>query len=169
MLKLYAKKLLSILGYAAALGLIFFFGSGALLTTANFFSHPLTQFAILVGIPSLLCLLLIFYRRMMNMDIEGAYLAYCDGEKPTVRQELAYLFHFDHLRVELLAEETLALLLVLALAASGSAPWYANLLAGVIILVGVGVVFALLDGLLWLLIQALWRRSAVKRAKKGIL
>jgi hypothetical protein len=167
MLKLYVKKLLAVLGITAVFGLIFYFGSGALLTTANFFANPVIRFAIIAGIPVFLCLLLIFYRRMMNMDIEGAYLAYCDGEKPTVRRELAYLFRFNHLRAELAVVETLMLLMVLALSASGQAPWYANFLVGVLMLLGGGVVFVLLDGLLWLLIHALWRRSAIKRAKRG--
>ena len=167
MLKLYVKKMLSMLGIAAVFGLIFFFGSGALLTTANFFANPVIRFAIVGGIPAFLCLLLIFYRRMMNMDTEGAYLAYCDGAMPTLKQEIIYLYRLPHLRAELAAAETLAFLMVLGLFASGEAPWYGELLASVLFLLIGGVVFVLLDGLLWLLIHALWRRSAVKRAKRG--
>ncbi len=169
MLKLYVKKLVSVLVYALVVWLIFFLGSGALLTTANFFASPVEQFAILAGIPVALILLIIFYRRLQNMDLEGAYLNYCAGEKPTVKQEFVYLWRFSHLRAELAAVETIVLLLVMALAASGTNPWYANLLAGVICLLSVGVVFLIVDVALWLVIQALWRRSAMKRAKRGHL
>ncbi len=166
MLKLCAKKLLSMLACVAVFWIIFYFGSGALLTAANFFSNTLVRMAILVGFPALLALLLILLRRVQNMDLEGAYLAYCDGSKPTVGQELGYLWRFPHLRAELAAFSSLVLLLVFALAASDSAPWYANLLAGVIFLIVFPAAFLLLDALLWLAVHALWRRSAVKRAKK---
>ena len=169
MLRLYVKKLLSLLACAGVLWLIFFLGSGALLTTANFFSNPVAQFAVLAGIPAGLTMLIIFLRRLQNMKLEGAYLAYCDGEMPTVKKELTYLWRFDHLRAELAAAETVVVVLVLALSASGTAPWYANLLVSIFCLVGVGAVFLLLDGGLWLLIHARWRRSAVKRGKKGAL
>ena len=164
--KLIVKKLLSMLAYAAVIWIIFFLGSGALLTTANFFADSVVRGAILLGFPVLLALLLIVLRRVQNMDLEGSYLAFCDGSKPTVGQELGYLGRFSHLRAEVVVFASLDLILVLALVASSSAPWYANLLAGVIFLILFPAVFLLLDALLWLAVHALWRRSAIKRAKK---
>ena len=161
MLKLYFKKLLTILLYGVGVVAIFYIGYGILATLSNFFREvPVVRYLILLGIPLAIVFRIIWTYRVENAVLRREVLS-CDKEQgDSFGERCRLIFGFSHFRAEALAFATYAFLVVLPFAIASKAAWYADLLAGVIVFLLITASCCSVDLLLWILIYKKWTRES---------
>ena len=76
-----------------------------------------------------------------------------------IKSELRYMLRFPEFIAENIAFATVILPFLIAIGVANPGPWWANILAGVVILcIGVGAFF-IIDFLLWMLVHVSWRKA----------
>ena len=94
MIKLYFKKLLSMLLYAGIWILVFFIGYGAFATAANFFKFNIVRYSILIGIPAIIILAIVYNHRKEKTEIKRFYLKSVTDKKMILIKEIRYMLTF---------------------------------------------------------------------------
>lgn len=155
--KLYFKKLLIMLFYVGVCFVISLLGSAILLTVANFFQNVLVRSLILIGIPAVIILGIVYHYRRENNDLRRAYQEYCNHEKMTFKKELLYMIKFPDFLAEILAFTTIIIPMTLILCIATNAPWFAEVLAGMIVLCIMEVIFIAIDFALWMIVHHWWK------------
>ena len=155
--KLYFKKLLIMLFYAGVCFVISLLGSAILLTVANFFQNVLVRSLILIGIPAVIILGIVYHYRRENNDLRRAYREYCNHEIMTFKKELLYMIKFPDFLAEILAFTTIIIPMTLMLCIATNAPWFAEVLAGMIVLCIMEVIFIAIDFALWMIVHHWWK------------
>lgn len=161
MVKLYLKKLLTILLYVVAVVAVFYIGYGILATFSNFFRDvPVVRYLILLGIPLAIIFWIIWNYRVENAVLRRELLS-CDKEQASsFGGRCRLIFGFSHFRAEALAFATYAFLFVLPFSFASKAAWYADLFAGVIIFLLITAICCSVDLLFWILIYKKWTRES---------
>lgn len=159
MVKLYFKKLLSMFLSVALLILIYYIGFSALMTASNFFKALWIRYVVLFGIPALIILVMVYRRRAENAEIRRCYLTYSAPPKTGVKQEFLYILRLADFLMELAAFATILLPFLVGIGIENQAPWWANILAGIIMFCLFEGGYFLLDWMLWLLVHNKWQRE----------
>lgn len=160
MIKLYFKKLLSMLLCIGLFFVIYYLGSGALMTLSNFFKNPIVRYSILFGIPVMIIIALIFKRRLENAQGKREYLKNRRERGEGLKNEWLYLLGLPDFRAEAAAFATALLPFLIAVGIGSDAPFWADLLAG-------AVLFCLLEGVLLALDFSLWLTVHIKWVKQN--
>ena len=163
MVKLYFKKLVSILLYGASVFGVFYVGYSILAIISNFFTdYPIVRYAILFGVPLGIVLKIVCTYRVENAVLRREFLSFCEDQSISFQQKCRFIMCFSHFRAEMLAYATYAFLfsLVFGIANGASAPWYANLFAGTVFFLLIMLAVGLVDLLSWLLICRKWLRES---------
>lgn len=159
MVKLYLKKLGAILLYTVLCFFVYFISFNILVSIANIFKTPIFRYGILVGVPVVIAFITVHRFRVEKSEIRRAYLSIVGTEKIGIKSELRYMTRFSEFIAENIAFATVIFPFLLAIGVANSGPWWANVLAGGIILcMGVGVFFVT-DFLLWMLVHVSWRKT----------
>ena len=159
MIKSYFKKLALIFFYVAVCFSIYFIGYGALKTLSNFFEAPIIRYGILFGIPAFIILMIIYKHRIEKHEFRRSYLKSIGRERLTLKKELLYLLKFDDFLAETYSFATIIFPFVIAIAIGSQAPWYADILAGIIVFSVILGLFASLDFLFWMIVHTKWRKD----------
>lgn len=155
--RLYFKKLLTMLLLAGLCFAISVLGSVILITVANFFQNVLIRSLILIGIPAIIILCIVYHYRRENDELKRAYQEYCDHDRITLIKELLFMIKCPDFLMELLAFTTIMVPLVLTLCIASDVPWWVEILAGGIILCIAEAVFLVIDLALWLMVYHWWK------------
>lgn len=143
----------------ALLILIYYIGFSALMTASNFFKALWIRYVVLFGIPALIILVMVYRRRAENAEIRRCYLKYSDTKKMGIKQEFSYILRFADFRMESAAFATILLPFIVGIGIENQAPWWANILAGIIMFCLCEGGICLLDWMLWFLVHNKWQRE----------
>jgi hypothetical protein len=153
------KKLGSILLYTILCIFVYFISFNILVSIANVFKTPLFRYGILIGVPVGIAFVTVHRFRVEKGEIRRAYLSIAGTEKIGIKSEWRYMIRFPEFIAENIAFATVILPFLTAIGIANPGPWWANILAGVVILcIGVGAFF-IIDFLLWMLVHVSWRKA----------
>ncbi len=161
MIKLYFKKLLSMVVYLLLCGIIYRVAFGLLFSIANIFKNPITDMLVLFGIPLAISIVIVYIRRTRNDKIRRAYLKELDDSKYCFDSELKYMLVFQDFRAEILSFSTLSIILFIFSALNTHSPWYAYLILFSVICL-TDILAIIIDFGLWLLVHRAWRKDELR-------
>lgn len=161
MLKLYLKKLLTMVVYICVFLALYFVVYSALFTLSNFFEAPVLRYLVLFGIPLILIFGVVYHFRAKDGFNRSEYLKNTDRAKLHLKDEFHYLLKFPAFRTELLAFSTFLVPFLFAIGISNEneAPWWANVIAGFLLYLLFAGVYAVIDALLWTSVHRKWRKN----------
>ena len=138
---------------------VYFISFNILVSIANIFKTPIFRYGILVGVPVGIAFVTVHRFRVEKNEIRRAYLSNVGIGKMGIKSELRYMLRFPEFIAENIAFATVILPFLIAIGVANPGPWWANILAGVVILcIGVGAFF-IIDFLLWMLVHVSWRKA----------
>ena len=158
MVKLYFKKLLSMLFYIALDVLIYYISYSILATIANFFENSIIRYGVLMGIPVVIICVIVCKRRIKNIEIKQCYLESINNTKPTFKTEIRYIFKFPHFLTELFSFATIVSPIVIVLGIESNASFWKDIFAGSIVLSVIVGIFFVLDFISWVIVHTYWRK-----------
>lgn len=147
-----------LLGVALCL-LIYYVGFSALKTVSNFFKAQFVRYGVLFGIPAIIILVMVYRRRIENAEIKRSYLKICDTPKLIWKNEMAHMLRLADFRGELAAFATVLLPILIAVGMESQAPWWADIMAGIVVFCLSEGIFLVFDLILWLAVHHKWQRE----------
>ena len=106
MVKLYLKKLGSILLYTVLCFFVYFISFNILVSIANIFKTPIFRYGILVGVPVVIAFITVHRFRVEKSEIRRAYLSIVGTEKIGIKSEWRYMTRFSEFIAENIAFAT---------------------------------------------------------------
>ena len=160
MVKLYFKKLGLMFFYVFLVFFIYYIGFGLLKTIANFFELPIIKYGVLFGVPTAIILISIYRHRIEKNEFRRSYLESTDKEKLILKNELRYMLKFDDFLAEMYSFATIIFPFVIAIGVGSQAPWYADIIAGILVFgVFLGFLFVL-DFAFLIIVHMKWRKDS---------
>lgn len=159
MVKLYFKKLFSMIIGLILWVLIYFVGYNLLATLSNVFENPIIKYLVLFGLPLLAIIIIVYNRRLENNEIRRSYKQAVESSKPTLKETIKYMSNFSDFRAELLSFATIFFPFVLIIGFGAEIPWWASIIT-VIVVWGVTVaICGIIDFILWTVVHNKWRKD----------
>lgn len=169
MLKLYLKKLLTIVFYLILFFTICVIGYNVLFTISNFFKSKFVMYIFVIGIPAFIIFEIVYHYRCNNLANKRSYISNNKDKKMNLKNEFSYILNFPDFQAEILSFVTIIvgffIFIAIQIVKSTDAPWYAQLFAGLItgvLMFGIGLAICfVLDFLFWILIHIKWRKNNI--------
>ncbi len=160
MLKLYFKKLFSMLLDMVIVIIVYNMFFNLTYTLSNFFVEQKAKNVVLFGIPFIIMLIVIHGMRLRNGEKRRLYLNSVGEAKLNFKSELRYMLSYSEFHAELLSFATIVLPLALgmALTIDNDVSTALNLFVGFIVLCFCVALFAFFDFLLWVLVHTKWKK-----------
>lgn len=163
MIKLYFKKLFTLVFGLYMVSFVYRLGRFPLETLSNFFSIAIIRLAILLGVPMLIVLSFVWKRRVGDQNEKAEYMKYLRGVsgndiRINIKKELEYIKNFVDFKAELYAAVTVTVPVVAVMCFSGNSnvPLFIICLASIIIAVVTLLVYTVSDFVFWMLIHKVW-------------
>ncbi len=161
--KIYFKKLFSLAIGALALYGITWVYSYVFGSFFGFFKHPVARLFISVGIPLIIMLHFIRRRRRENQPMRRWYLGTFDrAAAHPLRDDLRVMWSSADFRAELLSFGTVVLLYNILQISLIEAVFAVRLLSAIALFCLFEGLYAVIDGICWLVVYRTWRRDAVE-------
>ncbi len=160
MLKLYFKKLLSMIGDIIICLIVMVIFSNILFTISNFFVESKAKSFVLLGIPFIVSIIVIQHYRFRNDEKREAYLNNIGNSKFSFKSDIKYMYNLPDFRAEVLAFSTLILLFVLAMIVgieNEELP-IIKFIAGLVVFLVFNALYIVFDFLLWVHVHIRWRK-----------
>ena len=169
MIKLYFRKIFSIIICSLAIFFVYYLAYMILGLIFSFFKALVIRYSILMGIPTFIVLRFVYKSRFKNQNYKIDYIKYMRENKEikiniNIKDEFCYLKNFDPFKAEVLAASTIVLPFIVAMLFSieNEASVFLNIFASLIIFVLITAIYSFLDFAFWILVHKSWINNTVE-------
>ncbi len=159
MIKLYFKKLLSIIICVLICFVLFFICIAATSSIADLVEEPILKLIISLGPPITIVAIGILVLRIKKKDLKHEYLQETNPTAKTLTDEWKYMTRFSPFLAEALAFATLAFLIPFALIMGTADNLIIKLIMTWLTFSFIAVPYFIIDFGIWMIVHSVWRKS----------
>ncbi len=156
MLKLYFKKLASMLFYWLFCEIVYIVAFNLLYSVSDIFKNPIIDTFIFPDVLLMLSAIIVYIRRTRNDKMRRTYLKETESLTHTFKNEFKYMIGFFDFRAEIFSFVTIFLFPFIASVLTSRTRWYNALMMVVMI-----ALFIIFDLGLWMLVHRAWCKDEI--------